>query len=149
MSEGGKGCQPEWLGMPAQLVGRFDRDPLAIALDLVRPCMVEEIGWQFEIADDGQLGVVAVAVGLWAVIVYVFPPSTKSPASVEAACGGVAIGGNVGQSKITAGNPISSDCSRKSKYATATYEIWTGSSFLHDDLGARRCDFRFLCPDFG
>ena len=61
--EGGKRRQPKRLGMPAKLVRSLDRDPLAIALDLVRPCMIEEIGWQPELADQielGQLGLQAV-----------------------------------------------------------------------------------------
>jgi hypothetical protein len=34
--EGGKGGQPQRLGMPAQLVWRLDRDPLAKTLNLMR-----------------------------------------------------------------------------------------------------------------
>jgi hypothetical protein len=63
-------------------------------------------------------GLVVAAVGLWTVIVYVFPPSSKSSASgatTSANCGGVAVGGNVSGSIVTAGNTTGSDCSQKPK----------------------------------
>jgi hypothetical protein len=64
-------------------------------------------------------GLVVVAAGLWAVIVYVFPPvatsASKASSGVEANCGSVAVGGNVSGSVVTTGNATSSDCSRKPK----------------------------------
>jgi hypothetical protein len=65
-------------------------------------------------------GLVVVAAGLWAVIVYVFPPSSSPSKSSEGAatsanCGGVAVGGNVSGSTVTAGNATGSDCSQKPK----------------------------------
>jgi hypothetical protein len=60
-------------------------------------------------------GVVVIATGIWVAIVYFFPPHEASgPASVQANCGGVAIGGNVTGTTITAG----SDCSSKPKQGT-------------------------------
>jgi hypothetical protein len=56
-------------------------------------------------------GVVALAIGFWAVFTYAFPG--KSSAAVEANCGAVAIGGNVSGSTVTAGRPTAADCSRK------------------------------------
>lgn len=66
-------------------------------------------------------GGVVVATGLWVAIVYFFPPQqsqeTKSPApvSVQADCGGVAIGGNVTGATITGGVMTNSDCTSKPK----------------------------------
>jgi hypothetical protein len=63
-------------------------------------------------------GLVVLATGLWAAIVYFFPlqkPSEPKPASVQASCGGVAVGGNVSGATITAGGPRDSDCSTKPK----------------------------------
>jgi hypothetical protein len=63
-------------------------------------------------------GVVAVAVGLWAAFIYVFPPKkidTPGTSGAQASCGGVAIGGNVTGATITAGTTTNSDCSTKSK----------------------------------
>ena len=60
-------------------------------------------------------GLVVAATGLWVVVVYFFPPPAKSGASAEAACGSVAIGGNVSGSTVTAGNSTASDCLRKPK----------------------------------
>jgi hypothetical protein len=64
-------------------------------------------------------GLVVAAAGLWAVIVYVFPPSSKSSpsagATTSANCGGIAVGGNVSGSTVTAGNATGSDCSQKPK----------------------------------
>lgn len=61
-------------------------------------------------------GLVVAAAGLWVVFVYVFPPSSgKSSASAttSANCGGVAFGGSVSGSTITAGNTTGADCSQK------------------------------------
>ena len=63
MRECRKGRQPKWLGMPAQLVWGLDGNPLAVALDLVRPCMSKKTWWQAELANQvelGQLGLQAV-----------------------------------------------------------------------------------------
>jgi hypothetical protein len=63
-------------------------------------------------------GFVVAATGLWAARVYFFPPqkhSEPSPASVQANCGGVAVGGNVTGTTITAGVTTSFDCSSKPK----------------------------------
>lgn len=59
-------------------------------------------------------GLIVIATGFWAIFTYVFPPSAKSPAGAQANCGAVAIGGNVSQSTVTAGNPVA-DCSPKSR----------------------------------
>jgi Effector-associated domain 1 len=67
-------------------------------------------------------GLVVAITGLWALI-YFFPavksPEAKSPeptpSSVQADCGGVAIGGNVSGSTITAGATSNSDCTTKPK----------------------------------
>jgi TIR domain len=59
-------------------------------------------------------GLVVVAAGLWAIFVYVFPPK-KDGSDVQANCGGVAVGGNVSGSTITAGAPMNSNCSTKPK----------------------------------
>jgi hypothetical protein len=68
-------------------------------------------------------GLVVVATGLWAAFVYFFPPvkspEAKSPEptppSVQASCGGVAIGRDVTGSTITAGTTSNSDCASKPK----------------------------------
>ncbi|GLR89449.1 hypothetical protein [Bradyrhizobium iriomotense] len=63
-------------------------------------------------------GLVVAATGLWAAIVYFFPPQKSvepRPASVQADCGGVAIGGSVFGASITGGNTTNSDCSSKPK----------------------------------
>ena len=63
-------------------------------------------------------GLVVLATGLWAAIIYFLPPQKRSesaPASVQADCGGVAVGGNVSGATITAGATASSDCSSKPK----------------------------------
>jgi hypothetical protein len=63
-------------------------------------------------------GLVVAATGLWAAIVYFFPPQKHSeprPHNVQADCGGVAIGGSVTGTTITAGATTSSDCSSKPK----------------------------------
>jgi TIR domain len=61
-------------------------------------------------------GLIVAATGLWAVFVYFFPP-VKSPTapSVQANCGGIAIGRDVTGSTITAGTTINSDCPPKPK----------------------------------
>jgi hypothetical protein len=63
-------------------------------------------------------GLVVVATGLWAAIVYLFPsqkPTELRPTNVQADCGGVAIGGSVTGTTITGGATTSSDCSSKPK----------------------------------
>jgi TIR domain len=63
-------------------------------------------------------GLVVVATGLWAAFVYLFPhhtPVEPKATDVQANCGGVAVGGNVTGTTITAGTTTSSDCSTKPK----------------------------------
>jgi hypothetical protein len=68
-------------------------------------------------------GLVVLATGLWIVVVYLFPPLKSSgprslepvPPTVQADCGGVAIGGNVSGSTITGGATTNSDCAAKPK----------------------------------
>jgi hypothetical protein len=68
-------------------------------------------------------GLVVAATGLWAAFVYFFPapksPETKSPEptppSIQANCGGIAIGRDVTGSTITAGTTTNSDCAPKPK----------------------------------
>jgi TIR domain len=63
-------------------------------------------------------GLVVTATGIWAAFVYFFPPQKPAeprPANVQANCGGVAVGGNVTGTTITAGTPTNSDCSTKPK----------------------------------
>jgi hypothetical protein len=65
-------------------------------------------------------GAAIAAGGLWTAFVYFFPPQSPSkpapaPVAVEADCGGVAVGGNVSGSTITAGDTANSDCAPKSK----------------------------------
>jgi hypothetical protein len=63
-------------------------------------------------------GLVIVATGLWAAFVYFFPPGKSpeakspepTPPSVQANCGGIAIGRDVTGSTITAGTITNSDC---------------------------------------
>ena len=57
-------------------------------------------------------GLVVALTGLWAALVYLFPPP-KSPASVQADCSSVAIGRDVNNSTIRAGSTVSSDCAPK------------------------------------
>jgi len=64
-------------------------------------------------------GLVVAATGAWAAFVY-FVPAQKSsepprPANVEANCGGVAVGGNVSGTVITAGSPSNAECATKPK----------------------------------
>jgi hypothetical protein len=68
-------------------------------------------------------GLVVAATALWAAFVYFFPPvkspEAKSPEptppSVQANCGGIAIGRDVTGSTITAGATTNSDCGLKAK----------------------------------
>jgi hypothetical protein len=69
-------------------------------------------------------GLVVVATGLWAVFVYLFPPGKSleakspepgAPSSIQANCGGIAIGRDVIGSTITAGTTTNSDCPPKPK----------------------------------
>ena len=62
-------------------------------------------------------GVVVVIGALLAAFVYLVPSSKSRapPASVEARCGGVAVGGNVSGSTITAGGVTGADCAPKPK----------------------------------
>jgi hypothetical protein len=68
-------------------------------------------------------GLVVVATGLWAAFVYLFPPGKSpeakspelTPPSVQANCGGIAIGRDVSGSTITAGTTTNSDCAPKPK----------------------------------
>jgi hypothetical protein len=63
-------------------------------------------------------GLVVLATGLWAAIVYFFPlqkPSEPKSANIEASCGGVAIGGNVTGATIMGGTTTKSDCLIKPK----------------------------------
>jgi hypothetical protein len=68
-------------------------------------------------------GLVVAATGLWAIFVYLFPPGKSpeakspepTPPSVQANCGGIAIGRDVTGSTITAGNTTNSDCPPKPK----------------------------------
>ena len=66
-------------------------------------------------------GLVVLATGLWAAFVYFFPPVKEAkspeatPASVQANCGGIAIGRDVTGSTITAGSTTNSDCAPKPK----------------------------------
>ena len=61
-------------------------------------------------------GLVVAATGAWAAFVY-FVPAQKAtearPANVEASCGGVAVGGNVSGTTITAGGPTNAECATK------------------------------------
>jgi hypothetical protein len=68
-------------------------------------------------------GLVVAATGLWAAFVYFFPPGKSpeatslkpTPPSVQANCGGIAIGRDVTGSTITAGTTTNSDCAPKPK----------------------------------
>jgi len=63
-------------------------------------------------------GLVVAATGLWAAIVYFFPPQKPAEprsANVQADCGGVAIVGGVTGATITGGAATSSDRSSKPK----------------------------------
>jgi TIR domain len=68
-------------------------------------------------------GLVVVATGLWAAFVYFFPPGKSpeakspepTPPSVQANCGGIAIGRDVTGSTITASTITNSDCPPKPK----------------------------------
>src|SRR5437899_10239449 len=62
-------------------------------------------------------GLVVVATGLWAAFVYFFPPGKSpgakspelTPPSVQANCGGIAIGRDLSGSTITLGTTTNSD----------------------------------------
>jgi TIR domain len=68
-------------------------------------------------------GLVVAATGLWVAFVYFFPPPKSpeakspeaTPPSVQANCGGIAIGRDVTGSTITAGTTTNSDCTAKPK----------------------------------
>ena len=68
-------------------------------------------------------GLAAVVTGLWVAFIYFSPPPKSpeaaspepTPPSVQANCGGVAVGGNVSGATITAGTTTNSDCAPKSK----------------------------------
>jgi hypothetical protein len=68
-------------------------------------------------------GLVVAVTGLWAAFVYFFPPGKSpeakspepTPASVQANCGAIAIGGGVTGSTITAGGTTNTDCAPKPK----------------------------------
>ena len=68
-------------------------------------------------------GLVVAATGLWAAFVYFFPPGKSpeatsqepTPPSVQANCGGIAVGHDVTGSTITAGTMTNSDCAPKTK----------------------------------
>ena len=68
-------------------------------------------------------GLVVAATGLWVAFVYFFPlvkssettSSEPTPPSVQANCGGIAIGRDVTGSTITAGTTSNSDCAPKPK----------------------------------
>jgi hypothetical protein len=68
-------------------------------------------------------GVIVAATALWAAFVYFFPPGKSpeakslepTPPSVQANCGGIAIGRDVTGSTITAGTTTNSDCAPKPK----------------------------------
>ena len=74
-------------------------------------------------------GLVVLATGLWVAVVYFFPPQKSSepqssepmPPTVQADCGGVAIGGNVSRSTITGGAATSSDCAPKLEEAVVAF----------------------------
>jgi hypothetical protein len=63
-------------------------------------------------------GLVVVTTGLWAAFVYFFPPGKSpeakslEPPSVQANCGGIAIGRDVTGSTITAGS-TNAECASK------------------------------------
>ena len=59
--------------MPAQFVGRFDRDAATIALELVRQRVIEQIRWQLELADQLQLSQLLLHIG------KAQAPSLRSP----------------------------------------------------------------------
>src|SRR5260221_8150972 len=66
-------------------------------------------------------GLVVLATGVWAAFVCFLPPVKEAkspeptPPSVQADCGGIAIGRDVTGSTITAGTTTNSDCASKSK----------------------------------
>jgi len=66
-------------------------------------------------------GLVVAATGLWAAFVYFFTPGKSpeaqepTPPSLQAKCGGIAIGRDVTGSTITGGTMTNSDCAPKTK----------------------------------
>ena len=66
-------------------------------------------------------GLVVAATGLWAAFVYFFTPGKSpepqepTPPSVQANCGGIAIGRDMTGSTITGGTITNSDCAPKPK----------------------------------
>jgi hypothetical protein len=66
-------------------------------------------------------GLVVAVTGLWAAIIYLFPPQKPSelrPANIQANCGGVAIGGSVTGATIN-GAAVNSDCSSTAERGAA------------------------------
>jgi hypothetical protein len=59
-------------------------------------------------------GVVVLATGLWAVLIYFLPAQTRGArdSAVQASCASVAIGGNVSGGNISAGTATNSDCQK-------------------------------------
>jgi hypothetical protein len=58
-------------------------------------------------------GVVVLATGLWAALIYFLPAQTREPhaAAAQATCGSVAVSGNV-SGNISAGTAVNSDCQK-------------------------------------
>jgi hypothetical protein len=86
--------------------------------------------WEFLRDKDNQQvlgwlggGLVVAATGLWAAFVYFSPPGKSpeakslepTPASIQANCGAIAIGGNVTGATITTGGTTNTDCAPKPK----------------------------------
>jgi len=85
--------------------------------------------WEFLRNEQNRLvlgwlggGLVVAATGAWAAFIYFFPAHkspesspVQSPATVRASCGGIAIGGNVSGTTITAGSQTNAECATKSK----------------------------------
>jgi hypothetical protein len=86
--------------------------------------------WRFLRDKDNQQvlgwlggGLVVAVTGLWVAFVYFSPPPKSpeakspepTPPTVQANCGGVAVGGNVSGATITAGATTNSDCAPKPK----------------------------------
>jgi hypothetical protein len=62
-------------------------------------------------------GLVVVLAGLWAVVTYIFPPSSATagkPMNIDASCGGISVGGNITGSTVKTGN-FSGDCAQKAR----------------------------------
>jgi TIR domain len=86
--------------------------------------------WEFLRDKDNQQvlgwlggGLVVAVTGLWAAFVYFSPPGKSpeakslepTPASIQANCGAIAIGGNVTGATITTGGTTNTDCAPKPK----------------------------------